>query len=400
MKQLRQISLSAMIKPILCLIAVCLISGIFEQSVYGASQQNSAENGSFSVTVDDALSEIDLSDMEQFVSDNLSKTQMSFGDLIRNLLCADEPISLSQMATDMLAILFGEAQQNRAQAVQILLLVICSAVLSSIASVFDSDQIAGQAWFVVFLMITASALAGFVQSCRLVTNCLNLMVTFMKMLLPAFCLSMVCITGAATSSLYYQATLGIIGFADAVLVYAILPFAKLYFGVSVLNGLTGGERFNGIEELIRVLYEWSMKTLCAVIVGLQVIQGLIVPLASSAGPAFAQKLVGAIPGIGNSIKNTAEILIGTGTLIKNGIGMAGCIVIVLVSLYPILQMAAVVLIYYSIAAIASPISDKRMLTALQAVSLANRMLLKTLCMAVFLFLITIAVICAFTNRVL
>ena len=169
-----------------------------------------------------------------------------------------------------------------------------------------------------------------------------------------------------------------IGLIDAVLVYAMIPIIKLYFGVSILNGLTGEDRFAGMEELIKMIYEWSMKTLCAVIVGLQVIQGLIVPLASSAGPAFAQKLIGSIPGIGSGIKSTAEIIIGTGTLIKNGIGMAGCIVLLLVSIYPILQMAAIVLIYYGIAAVASPISDKRMITALQAVSFTNRMLLKTI----------------------
>ena len=395
----RQIFLWATRCLIVCLIVSCLVIGR-NQASYGADQQSSAEDGSVFVDIDDALAELDLSKLEQFVSDNLSNTQISFHELIRKLIRADEECSVSQITTEVLSILFGKIKQNRAQAVQILLLVICSAVFSSIASVFDSDQIAGQAWFVVFLMVTASALAGFIQSCRLVTNCLNLIITFMKMLLPAFCLSMVCITGAASSSLYYQATFGIIGFVDAVLVYAILPFVKLYFGVSVLNGLTKDERFAGIEELIKVLYEWSMKTLCAVIVGLQVIQGLIVPIASSAGPAFAQKLIGSIPGIGSGIKSTAEILIGTGTLIKNGIGMAGCIVLVLMSLYPILQMAAIVLIYYGIAAIASPISDKRMVTALQAVSFTNRMLLKTLCMAVFLFLLTIAVICAFTNRVL
>ena len=356
-----------------------IAEGSFCKLVHAELLQEKSEESDFAEDMDEALSELDLSDLEQFVSDNLSKTHIGFGELVRNLIHADRPISFSKLLSDIASVLIGEVQENRTQAVSILLLVVCSAVLSSIASVFDSDQIAGQAWFVVFLMITASALAGFVQSCRLVTNCLNLMITFMKMLLPAFCLSMVCITGAASSSLYYQATFGMIGLIDAVLVYAMIPIIKLYFGVSILNGLTGEDRFAGMEELI---------------------QGLIVPLASSAGPAFAQKLIGSIPGIGSGIKSTAEIIIGTGTLIKNGIGMAGCIVLILVSIYPILQMAAIVLIYYGIAAVASPISDKRMITALQAVSFTNRMLLKTLCMAIFLFLITIAVICAFTNRVL
>ena len=40
---------------------------------------------------------------------------------------------------------------------------------------------------------------------------------------------MVCITGAASSSLYYQATFGMIGLIDAVLVYAMIPIIKLLF---------------------------------------------------------------------------------------------------------------------------------------------------------------------------
>ena len=91
---------------IICLIAACLITGIFDQAVYGSSQQSDAEEGSFSVDIDDALSEFDLSDLEQFVSDNLSNTQMGFGELIRKLIRADEPLSFSQIATDLLSILF------------------------------------------------------------------------------------------------------------------------------------------------------------------------------------------------------------------------------------------------------------------------------------------------------
>ena len=42
-----------------------------------------------------------------------------------------------------------------------------------------------------------------------------------------------------------------IGLIDAVLVYAMIPIIKLYFGVSILNGLTGEDRFAGMEELIK-----------------------------------------------------------------------------------------------------------------------------------------------------
>lgn len=348
----------------------------------------------------EALEEYDFSQLEAFIQDNLSEQQLSFTDLVHRLIFSEESFSLKELGEELVRVFWGQVEENRKQAVQILLLAVCAAVLNSIASVFGSDQISEQAWFAVFLMIAASMLAGFSQSCGLVTKYLDLIILFMKMLLPSFCLSMVCISGAAASSLYYQATFGVIAAVDAVLVYGILPLIKLYFCLALVNGLTGGERFNGFLELLKVLYEWIMKTLCAVIVGLQVIQGLILPMVSRAGPAVLEKLLNAIPGIGNSFRSTAEILMGTGVLIKNGIGMAGCVVLVMIGVYPIIQMAAIVLIYYGIGAIISPIADKRLMVVIQSVSYTNRMLLKALSTAIFLFLITMAIICAFTNQVL
>ena len=349
--------------------------------------------------IEKSLSQFDFTQLEDFISENLKESNIGFYDLVSRLITQKEMLSAQEIVKKMFQMLLRQVEKNRLQGIQILMLVVCSSVLSSIAAVFESEQISQQAWFVIFLMVIACALTGFLQSCSMVTSCLRSAISFMKLLIPAFCLSMVCITGASASGIYYQATFGIVALVETALLYGILPIVKLYFGVSALNGLTGGERFSGIEELLKVIYDWSMKTLCAIVVGMQVIQGLIVPLASGTRAAFAQKLLGALPGIGNGIKSTAEIIVGTAALIKNGIGMAGCIFLVMAGIYPILQMAAIVLIYYGVGAIVSPVADKRMSAAIKAVSYTNRMLLKALCLSVFLFFVTIAVICAFTNRV-
>ena len=70
-----------------------IAEGSFCKLVHAELLQEKSEESDFAEDMDEALSELDLSDLEQFVSDNLSKTHDRFGELVRNLIHADRPIS-------------------------------------------------------------------------------------------------------------------------------------------------------------------------------------------------------------------------------------------------------------------------------------------------------------------
>ena len=70
-----------------------IAEGSFCKLVHAELLQEKSEESDFAEDMDEALSELDLSDLEQFVSDNLSKTHIGFGELVRNLIHADRPIS-------------------------------------------------------------------------------------------------------------------------------------------------------------------------------------------------------------------------------------------------------------------------------------------------------------------
>ena len=113
-KRCRQLS-------IILLVAVWFIiaEGGFCQLVHAELLQEQSEENDYAEDMDEALSELDLSDLEQFVSDNLSKTHIGFGELVKNLINADRPISFSKLLSDIASVLIGEVQENRAQAVSI-----------------------------------------------------------------------------------------------------------------------------------------------------------------------------------------------------------------------------------------------------------------------------------------
>ena len=63
-----------------------IAEGSFCKLVHAELLQEKSEESDFAEDMDEALSELDLSDLEQFVSDNLSKTHIGFGELVRNLI--------------------------------------------------------------------------------------------------------------------------------------------------------------------------------------------------------------------------------------------------------------------------------------------------------------------------
>ena len=79
-------------------------------------------------------------------------------------------------------------------------------------------------------------------------------------------------------------------------------------------------------ELIETVVSWTLKTLLALVIGLNTIQGLIAPAVDSVKRSALTRGVEAIPGVGDAIGGTAEVILGTAVVVKNGIGIAGAII--------------------------------------------------------------------------
>ena len=109
------------------------------------------------------------------------------------------------------------------------------------------------------------------------------------------------------------------------------------------------------------------------------------------------KAVEAVPGIGSLFGGVTDVLLGTAVLIKNGIGMAGAVILILICSVPVIQMAAMTFLYKFAAAMVQPVSDKRITGCIRSVSEGYRLMLKVLYTTLILFLITIAVVAASTN---
>ena len=107
-----------------------------------------------------------------------------------------------------------------------------------------------------------------------------------------------------------------------------------------------------------------------------------------------QKLVSAIPGVGNAADGVVELIMGSALVIKNSIGVILLVLLLVLCAAPLFKVAAIAGIVKSAAAFMGIISDRRITACANRTGDAGLLLLRTAGTAVMLFLISIAMLTA------
>ena len=131
--------------------------------------------------------------------------------------------------------------------------------------------------------------------------------------------------------------------------------------------------------------------------GLQMIQGMISPAVDEMKHTMFSKGISSLGNIGNVAQNVTDVILGSGALLRNGIGAAAAVMIISICLIPVAEVACYVVFYQVLAAVAEPISDKRMTDIIGQVGEGIGLLLKILFTVCALFLLTIAIVCVTTG---
>lgn len=82
-----------------------------------------------------------------------------------------------------------------------------------------------------------------------------------------------------------------------------------------------------MAELVKDLVTLALKTMFGIMMGINVIQGLIVPVSAELQNSTLIKAGGAIPGVGNTISTVTNTVLVAAKLVKNAVGVAGVIAV-------------------------------------------------------------------------
>lgn len=338
------------------------------------------------------LEGLDLEQVQEAVNQLLGEDTFSIRQLLEEALAGEEVFSWERIKGLLGQILLQQLGGDRQVLFQVVLLALVGALFSDLTGVFGSGQAQDMSFYLVYMLLLAILATAFGKLCQGLAENLQNFIVFMQALMPSYFLAVTAATGAATAMVFYEMVLVVIFLIQMVLLKAVLPGIQAYVVLELVNYLHKEDFLSKTGELLRTLIEWGLKTCTGVIIGMQVLQNMITPALDSLKRDMLGKTAAAIPGVGNAINGVTEVALGTAVLIRNCLGVAGILVLLVLGLPPVIQLAITAITYKFLAALMQPVSDKRMVGCISTMGEGCRLLLKVLLTVELLFLITIAIL--------
>lgn len=348
---------------------------------------------------DSLLNSLDLSRIETFLKESGGSAVpgLSFRELLSMLLSGNYRSVVRMLMDFCRTALFREISENGSWMGQVILLGLLGAVFASFLSLFADSQVSEMGFYVTYLLIFTLLAASFLNGVRITSTLLEQLFEFVRVLVPAFFLAVSFSGGSTSAAAGYAWTLASVNVAEWVFLRLFLPCAQLYVLLSLAGHLSSKDLFSKALELLEQGMRWGSKALLGVVLGFHVLQGMIAPYTDSVRQTALRRAVSLIPGIGQGAAAVSQVLLGSGVLIRNTVGVGAVLVLAAVSLLPLVKLLILYLGCQGSAALLQPVSDSRVVEAVGAVSKGFYFLLVAAGSAVVLFALSIAVVCASTN---
>ncbi len=270
-------------------------------------------------------------------------------------------------------------------------LILLSALFSNLSKAFARNGTSHMGFLCVYLLMAAHAASGFSAALSTVMEGTENLCSFVSILLPMYCLSITVVTGSVTAAGYYQGTAFLLAVFEFLVRYCLLPLAQSYLILSFASCMQKKPLFDRLLELIISIFRWIKKTLLGIALAFSAVQGVLSPAVDSLKRTAAVQSASAIPGVGNLIGGAWETVMGAGVVLKNSIGIAGMLFLLLVVLHPVLNLTLQYLVYRVLAAITEPITQEMTGQFLYHMGMTQRLLLEALLLGIFLFLLVLVV---------
>lgn len=345
------------------------------------------------------LGELELSVMDSFLED--SGMSVTFSELLERIIDRGWGVeSISELVFWIKDLLFYEITANKMLFLEVILISFCFSLLKNSAGNFGSSYISEVCFLLVYSVLALMLLKSMYIFQGVVTHTIEQCVAFMQVFVPCFCTGMFLSSNIYASAGFYQIAFVVIYLVEKTFEKIFLPSVHLYVLLQIFNHFFEETQFGNLADLLESVVNWGLKITSTAVLGLSVVQNMINPIKDRMSHGVVTKVVSAIPGVSGVTGSINEVLLGSGMIIKSGIGIAGIVVLLCIGIGPLLKTGVLTILYKIMAAVTEPLSDRRISGCVRELSGAALLYMKIQGYCLLLFFITIALTVSATNFVL
>lgn len=179
----------------------------------------------------------------------------------------------------------------------------------------------------------------------------------------------------------------------------VLPITLIATALGIISNLSDKVQIGKLSNFFKSGITWFLGLIITIFVGILSMEGT---LTSNVDGLTAKGVKAAastfIPVVGKALGDSADVVLGSTSIIKNSIGIVGMFVIIGICAMPIIELTLLTTAYYFTSAICEPIADKKIVSLLEQMGGTFKVLLGIMFFVATLLIIGLAMCIKITNN--
>ena len=357
----------------------------------------------FNDILDDQLSDLDLSNIEEIIADlNGSEKDVfggkSFLEKIYMILSGDFSNDFSSIWDLLASLIFGNILSFLPIIATIIAISILGGMVGNLRPQTNGKSIGNIIHFIIYGVIVVLLSSIIIKMITLTSHTLNAIQNQVDVIFPVLLTLLTALGGSVSVSIFQPAIAILSSFVVQLFTNFLLPLFLISLAFNFISNLSNSVKLDKLSNFTNSLFKWVIGIVFTLFTGFISIQGLAAGAIDGLSIKTAKFTIkSSLPLIGSYISDGLFLILASTNLIKNAVGGAGLLLLLATVLSPLIQLIFFVLALKLIAGIIEPLGDAKIANFISILAKNMSMLIVMIVSVSFMYLVLTGLVMCSAN---
>lgn len=310
----------------------------------------------------------------------------------------EEGLNFQEIPGGLVRFFMGELFLNLRFLGKLLVLAVVAALVKNLQTAFESKNVAWLTRGVLLMVLIGLIMPGFMAAMELARSTVGNMVDFILAFIPVMLILLSSLGSFSAVTLFHPVIIFSINFFSYLISYVVFPLILFTTALALVNTISPGLNLGKLAGFFKDLCSWTLGLMITLFVALVCVKGVTGTVGDAVTLKTAKFLSGSfIPVIGKTLGDAVETVAGASLIFKNGVGLAGLIVLLMICLFPLLKLFVLFFIYRAAAALVQIVGETSLGDCLTAMGNSLMLIIASVAGMTVIFFLAVVIIVASGN---
>lgn len=338
------------------------------------------------------LDKLNIEQYDNIINENIIESNFKFSDIVKKVVTGNfKEIDVPSIISYLIKGIFKEIFENSKIVKNVIIISLLCAFLKVLTESFKNQGISEIGFYTGYMVIITLLISSFSLVIDVLYEAVEAISNIINGIMPILIGVLVMSGLPSTGTIFSGFILTSLSFLSFIIKNIFIPFISGLVILNVINYITPREVLNKLIDFLKLLLNFSLRGIAIILTFAISIQRISAPILNSTINKTAKTFINFVPVVGDAMNGAIDGFMYFVGILRNGIGVGILISIIFCILVPVFKLISLIFIYKITAILIEPISDKRIIASVDSLGEYTKIVLSTLILFSFLFILFVAI---------